>query len=274
MEIINSSVLMSAPFVIGKGEQYTLFATGLSGTDQVVIEILTVSTSSPFAGDPCCPGQVNLPEVTGAVPLKCRNGVAVRMTADFPWVVLEAPQGVSLRARVIAHIDAIVTVSMTESTGESCMGCPCEEPPPVYCASVAMTGGGFMFHAADSRDPAATTLIQDCSNVTLGYLYPTAGPGHTVDVRACDGTLIGYAVNRSDCAPECSLCDVAAAADGCDSCGCSGTSGGTGGTTTTPTVLLETCDGVALGHIYSASTSTATLALTDCNNSVIGYVNP
>jgi hypothetical protein len=73
---------------------------------------------------------------------------------------------------------------------------------PVYCASIAMPGGGYLFHPADARDPAATIAVTDCSATpnVIGYAYPAAGPGHTVAVEGCTGGVVGYIPNCSDCA--------------------------------------------------------------------------
>jgi hypothetical protein len=73
---------------------------------------------------------------------------------------------------------------------------------PVYCPSIRTLGGGFGFAEADPPDPLATIEIKSCSTCPSIFIYPTAGTGHTVPVR--DGTgIIGYAVNKSDCAPDC-----------------------------------------------------------------------
>lgn len=201
MEIINNSERVSKPFVIGKGEQYTLFASGLQGDDEVVIEIITMTPSGPI-GDYCCPGPVALPEIVGATPLVCRNGVEVKMTADMPWVTLSSPQSVPLRARVVTDDDtAVISVTKNATAAEDCMACVCEEAIPID-ASVHLPGGGFMFHPGDKKDKRATVRIESCGGELLGWLFPAAGPGHTTKVQACDGTVIGWAMNRSETASE------------------------------------------------------------------------
>jgi len=96
-------------------------------------------------------------------------------------------------------------------TTEALPVCP---EPVVYCPSlrIACAGGvpGFGFHEADPPDPAATVVMEPCdgdTSVDPIYIYPTAGPGHTVRVNNDDGTLVGYAVNKSDCAPDCGCPD-------------------------------------------------------------------
>ncbi|MFZ7136632.1 hypothetical protein ACLSZP_09660 [Avibacterium avium] len=60
---------------------------------------------------------------------------------------------------------------------------------------------GYLFHPNETRDPAATVEIRDCQGKLWGYAYPDAGDGHTLAIEECDGTVVGYAVNRSDSAP-------------------------------------------------------------------------
>lgn len=298
MEIINSFARTSEPFVIGKGEQYTFFASGLSGADEVVIEVLTVTGAGP-GGDFCCPGPVALPEVVGAIPLICRNGVQVKMTAELPWLILSSPQSVPLRARVVTSDDsAVITVVKNVSDSEDCLGCACEEPPPKFvpapiCASVPLPGGGYMFHPGDSRDPAATVPLEACPGGVLGFVFSAAGPGHTVEVRDCNNALIGWAVNRSECAPEISY------TAGCSSAACNGGNGGNGGSNQpnlnpgicpsmrlpgggyvyangdlrdpAATVPLETCPGVTFAYAYPSAGPGHTIALWSCDNKLIGY---
>lgn len=81
--------------------------------------------------------------------------------------------------------------------------------PVTYCPSMRLScsgGAGFGFHEMDPKDPAATVELAPCAGDTStdsSWIYPTAGPGHTVKVADCDGVFIGYAANRSDCAPDC-----------------------------------------------------------------------
>lgn len=76
---------------------------------------------------------------------------------------------------------------------------------PEYCPSLALPDcGGFAYQNGDLRDPAATVVLNDCATppVPLAYLYPVASPGKTIPVSDCSGVVIGYAQNRSSCAPE------------------------------------------------------------------------
>lgn len=121
MLLIGTEVDTSEPFTIEK--QVTLFATGLQGADKVVVEVVSMSKSGP-QGDLCCPGPVALPEVQATTPLivcGC-DGVkaAVELTATNPWVVLNYPHEIPLRARKIVADDAVVEVELYKTSGACC----------------------------------------------------------------------------------------------------------------------------------------------------------
>lgn len=72
-----------------------------------------------------------------------------------------------------------------------------------YSPSVPISDGcevGYMFHPDEERDPAASVAVSDCDGRVLGYIYPTAATGRTVEVGHCAGVIVGYAVNRSETA--------------------------------------------------------------------------
>lgn len=91
-------------------------------------------------------------------------------------------------------------------TTETLPVCPV---PVVYCPSLRISCDGqpgFGFHTVDPKDPAATVEMVPCPGDEMTdsiWIYPAAGPGHTIKVADCDGNVIGYAVNKSDCAPDC-----------------------------------------------------------------------
>lgn len=200
MQIVSTEQTVSEPFEISNGKQATLVAYGLEDGDQVVVEIVNTTRALPATGDVCCPGTVGLPEISSVALLRCRNGARIVMTKDHPWAVLDAPQGLQLRVRVITtDLAATITVDKVESASNGCMSCACEEP---YCASYPMTDGGFGFIAGDMKDPEATIALTPCPGDLVSptvYLFPTPRPGATAAQRACDGTLIGYAMNQSNC---------------------------------------------------------------------------
>lgn len=201
MQIVSSEQTVSEPFSIPSGKQITLMAYGLEDGDQVIVEILGTTRSAPSSGDFCCPGPVSLPEISTVAPMRCRNGARVMMTKDHPWVVLDGPQELLMRAKVITtDITATITVDKVESASTGCMTCACEEP---YCPSYPMIDGGFGFIAGDMKDPEATVVLAPCPGDTITptiYLFPTPRPGATAAQKDCDGNLIGYASNSSNCA--------------------------------------------------------------------------
>ena len=79
--------------------------------------------------------------------------------------------------------------------------------PTVYCASQPLLGGGFGYHISDPKDPAATVEIAPCRGDTSGtptiWVYPTASAGATAPQYDCNGVLIGYGRNTSNCAIQC-----------------------------------------------------------------------
>jgi len=278
VQIINENQTESGAISIPAGKQLTLSAVGLSGSDTVVVEIVTLSKAPEFQNNPCCDLVKANIQVLSSVPLRCGDGNAVVMTAEYPWVVIDAPQNVPLRARVVAEPDATVQVDMHITEGDGCMSCTCRcfdsEWTPTgaercvgnrvhvleksncgterwtdsrdvvwtptgstrcennlvenqevndcgvsrwtptatgcgFCPSLRIScdgQAGYGFHEMDPKDPAATVEMAPCADDTSVdsiWIYPTAGKGHTVKVMDCDGTLIGYAVNTSDCAADC-----------------------------------------------------------------------
>lgn len=201
MQIVSSEQTLSDPFEIPSGKQVTLISYGLEEGDQVIVEIVSTTRALPSSGDVCCPGPVGLPEISTVTPMRCRNGARIVMTKEHPWAVLDGPQGIQLRARVItSDLAATITVDKIETSGGGCMACSCEEP---YCASYPMTDGGFGFIAGDMKDPEATVLLEPCPDDLITppvYLFPTPRPGATAPQKDCEGNLVGYAMNRSNCA--------------------------------------------------------------------------
>jgi hypothetical protein len=262
-QIIKAGAGASTAFVIQPGKQLTLSASGLAGDDVVVIEVVTLSRAPEFTGDSCCAVTAPDIQVIAFTPLLCAPGVARELTAESPYVVLDGPQLVTLRVRVIADPGALVEVFLHETDSDGCAEawrCPavaapvevsslpcleiCELPvvelkkqvvdtqvvcgelwyiwsdgtkttetlpacPPVYCPSLRLSCDGqpgYGFHLMDPKDPAATVEMAPCAGDTSTdsiWIYASAGPGHTIKIMDCDGVVIGYAANRSDCAPDC-----------------------------------------------------------------------
>lgn len=73
--------------------------------------------------------------------------------------------------------------------------------PTTYCPSRRVEGGGFGYDAADVVDPDATVMVPLVPRPM--WIYPVPQPGRTVAVLSDTGTVLGYAQNLSDCAPDC-----------------------------------------------------------------------
>jgi hypothetical protein len=123
--IISVNDVVSDTFEVPIKSQITLYATGLQASDHVIVEMVGMSGTSG-GDDVCCPSPVSLPEVTSAAELKCRSGKTMRLTAEHPFLVLDAPQGVPMQARVVSDMPGFITVELISDTNSSgCLACAC-----------------------------------------------------------------------------------------------------------------------------------------------------
>lgn len=198
--IITSVLTLSEPFVIEPGKTLALQANGLQGTDYAIVEMVQ-TTRSGAARSECCPGDVVLPEIASALPLRCPNGARYIMTARQPWLEIPAPRGMELRVRVVADSVSVVTVEADFSSfGPTCASCACVEPwCPSFYLDAKNCRSGWAFAPSDERDPEATVNYTSQSGQTC-FLFPTARPGATVLITDTAGAVIGYAANKSTCA--------------------------------------------------------------------------
>jgi hypothetical protein len=120
MILVTTEQRRSDPFTIK--HQVTIVASGLQGTDVVEFDVVSITKSASASGDPCCPGQVSLPDFNSAVPLTscfgCSHEERVKLTATKPWIVIDMPQQVPLVARVVADADAVIEVEYFETTSQ------------------------------------------------------------------------------------------------------------------------------------------------------------
>lgn len=116
-------------FTISSGEQITVAAFGLSGSDNVTFEMVL----SPAMNKEICkcpPYTVELPSVSATEQLRCCSGI-VAITQQNPFIILDAPQNILLRA-VLNTSDASdiyvwAVESKTPGVTERMRGCPCGE---------------------------------------------------------------------------------------------------------------------------------------------------
>lgn len=136
-----SDSAVSAPFRVVN--QITVFATGLLPGDEVQFETLKYAETEPTAPscatncDPCLP--VGSKMVIGAVRLRCCGSgcsspqaeYPVRLTYETPYVVIDAPQNVDLRAVYIGanlgDFDMWYENTNTEGVTDAMRGC-CNPP--------------------------------------------------------------------------------------------------------------------------------------------------
>jgi hypothetical protein len=84
-------------------------------------------------------------------------------------------------------------------------GCGCSGSSSSYCPTTEIDCGGvepgFGYGATDNMDPAASVEMRSCSGNAAEsvWIYPSPGAGHSLSVLDCDGNLIGYAANTTDC---------------------------------------------------------------------------
>jgi hypothetical protein len=275
-------------------KQVTVAALGLPPGATVTFEMVQLSSPTRDILQPgCCEVPLDrLANETSWQPLMCCEGQPVRVNTANPFIVLDAPQAVRLRALITGYDfsaapftgEVIVYESTSTITSDTMRGC-CADPvvipppdtatvsicpvpacftwggtqynsvaafvndvkalvsgatynpatctfsadagsvfpdltvvacvpviPPVeYCASLRTDSGecggcpqetGYMYRTGDNTDPAATVAVLDCNGDTVGYIYPTAGVGHTVPYYDGGDTAIGYLSNQSTCAPD------------------------------------------------------------------------
>jgi len=163
----------SAPFRVAK--QVTVFATGLLPGDEIQFETLSYAEMEPDKDcctstcDPCLPVGTKL--ITGAVRLRCcgcscdspQAEYPVRLTAETPFIVLDAPQNVDLRAVYIGGNLGDFSVwyenTATDNVTDAMRGC-CN-PPKVDVA-------------VDKTVTSASPRVGE--SVTYTLLVTNAGP--------------------------------------------------------------------------------------------------
>lgn len=154
---------------------------------------------------------------------KCRNSIVI----NKPGIYQPVMKNVSAADVVIEAEDLSIGCCPTpEELGIEPCGCACHddptEPLPIIeegCGGPSFVKMAWMFSPYDNKDPEATVAVNDCDGNVTGYVYPEAGPGHTVPVKMCTDegvTIIGFAANNSSAAAQM----VAYQPD--DGCGCSG----------------------------------------------------
>lgn len=89
----------SLPFMVQVGGQITIFALGLSGSEYVEFEV--VRYTDPMNNGCACPPLVFEPLAPELTSILRKCDTPLRLTSVRPYVILDAPQAVALRARFV-----------------------------------------------------------------------------------------------------------------------------------------------------------------------------
>jgi hypothetical protein len=263
--------------------QVTIAALGLPAGASVNIEMVQISTP---VRDQICPGSCEIPAVqfpseTAWQPLMCCEGKKVTLNAASPYIVIDAPQHVRLRALITGYDfsaapfpgEVIVYPSTSTITNDTMRGC-CPDPvviappAPQVTATVSIcpvpacfTWGGAQYSSiaafvSDVKDlvPGAGYNPLTCTfSAPAGTVFPslaivacvpvTPTPVYCPSLRldTCDCREIGFAYRLGD------SIDPAA------------------------TVSVLACDGTTVGFAYPTPRVGATVPYEE-NNIVIGYL--
>jgi hypothetical protein len=195
--------------ILANGASYTF--TGLTAGKNYTAKVISVcgnKANFTLATLPC-------PAVDFTALALSTTSLQVTAVAGMPLKISVVSQGGAVLDSVdgvsstVVFTDlpegAIVTVKAVNECGKTKqlnvnLPDPAPAPEP-YCPSLNLKDespkfAGFAYYAEDSIDPAATVPFRG------GFIYPTRGKGHTVEVKVA-GIVIGYAANKSDCANPC-----------------------------------------------------------------------
>lgn len=234
-------------FSVPKAVRVTAF--GLTGKDTVTFKrVQYCSLQASYSRTGCCLFTPETAQISSAVDYQigeCPPSLTPkRNTIIIPYAGSYIPI-----VNGDESADLVVQVEPVEGTqfddkekGIDPCGCSCHDDPtePLPMLEDSVCGGpqfvkmAWMFSPYDNKDPAATVEVKGCDNEVVGYIYPEAGPGHTIPVRSCteDGSVvIGFAVNNSNAAAQM----VAYQSD----CGCAGNNEAQGGSQAGKTVIVE-----------------------------------
>jgi hypothetical protein len=264
-------------------QQVTVAALGLPAGASVTFEMVQLSTPArDVMGQGCCEIPTDrLTSETAWQPLMCCEGKKVTLDSASPFIVLDAPQHVRLRALVSGYDftagpfsgEIIVYPSSSTITNDTMRGCcpaPVVVPPPLppVTATVSIcpvpacfTWGGSQYTSLSAfvtdvkalvpgagYNPITCTFSAPAGSVfpdlTIVACVPVITPPvycPSFRIDACECEEIGYAYRDGDSV------DPAA------------------------TVAILACDGTTVGYAYPAAAPGRTVAYED-NGVVIGYL--
>ena len=263
--------------------QVTVAALGLPAGAHVRFEMVQIS--SPMR-EQICPGSCEIPAVqfpleTAWQPLMCCEGQPVRVNAANPYVVLDAPQHVRLRALVVGYDfsaapfpgEVIVYPSTSTITNDTMRGC-CADPvvivPPLpqVTATVSICPVPACFTWGGAQYTSLAAFVSDVKDLVPGAGYnPTtctvSAPAGTVFPNLTVVACVPVPVAPVYCPSlRLDVCD-------CNEIGFAYRDGDSKDPAATVQVLA--CDGTTVGYAYPTARLGATVPY-EQNNVVIGFL--
>lgn len=264
-------------------KQVTIAALGLPAGASVQFEM--VQLSSPVR-DTLAPGCCEVPVDKLASemswqPLMCCEGQPVRVNAANPFIVLDAPQAVRLRAMVVGYNfsaapfsgEIIVYESTSTITSDTMRGCCADPavvvpPPPPVTASVSICPVPACFTWGGAQYTSIAAFVNDVKDLVPGAGYnPTtctfSAPAGTVFPNLTIVPCVPVPVTPVYCPSlRLDVCD-------CNEIGFAYRNGDSIDPAATVQVLA--CDGTTVGYAYPTARVGATVPYEE-NNVVIGFL--
>lgn len=94
---------VSVPFEVA--DQVTVYAFGLEPTQRVAFYMTGLSEVMKASCGTGCPPSVTLPTVVDEMQLAC-CGAPIYLTRAQPWVIIDSPQAVKIRAKLESSLGA------------------------------------------------------------------------------------------------------------------------------------------------------------------------
>jgi hypothetical protein len=266
--------------------QVTIAALGLPAGASVNIEMVQISTP---VRDQICPGSCEIPAVqfpseTAWQPLMCCEGKKVTLNAASPYIVIDAPQHVRLRALITGYDfsaapfpgEVIVYPSTSTITNDTMRGC-CPDPvviappAPQVTATVSICPVPACFTWGGAQYSSIAAFVSDVKDLVPGAGYNPltctfSAPAGTVfpslAIVACVPVVVPPAPPVYCPSLRLDTCD-------CREIGFAYRLGDS--IDPAATVLVLACDGTTVGFAYPTPRVGATVPYEE-NNVIIGYL--
>lgn len=282
--LFNSSSIAPASLVnFTIDTQVTVAALGLPAGAVVKFEMVQIS--SPVR-DTLAPGcceipATGMPNETAWQPLMCCEGQPVRLNGASPFVVLDAPQHVRLRAVVEGYDfsgapfpgEILVYPSTSTITNDTMRGC-CPDPvvvvppPPPVTATVSICPVPACFTWGGAQYTSIAAFVNDVKDLVPGAGYNPS----TCTFSAPAGTVFpDLTIVACIPVPEVPVYCPSLRLDVCD-CNEIGFAYRDGDSIDpAATVQVLACDGTTVGYAYPTARAHATVPYEE-NNVVVGFL--